>query len=201
MNIGAQIIALTTKEIKNLQWLKRAVRKPDDSGFRPEFSEMHRIKNRLIAANGFMMFSIPAPETFKNETEQTQVFDVLTNIGKFTGINVLPESDGRTLAHKQAPNIVPRPDTQICAFAIDKKFLIDALGVGTDQVIVRVFQLPGQEFPTVATVETLMEHLPMYETQQDKDEQNIALVMLCAIPEALVPRKIDMVPTLDEVQK
>lgn len=178
-----RILRVSPEDAKNLKWLMRA-RAKDDA--RPGLTCIHRYGNRYVCVDGFRIHSIPVPQTLLND--ETKRIEPLMNMAKLDSDTVLfPVTDSYASTSPEPSGMnknVPDGMTQVAVFAINPKYLIDALTDMGTMVVIRVF---GEKRQVVI---------------ESNFGQRLAVIMPMAIPdEYLKPHPIKLIDVPEEITK
>lgn len=128
------IVRLTKEERKQWMWIRKARSQDRNAGAR---GAIIKIGNRLFCVDGFRVYSIPCPKF--NQPEFQLYEKIILPLTPIQSIMVIEDNPDLGQPPKVS-QLTPRLEDQICAFAINPRYLSEALHPGQMSNIVRVFK-------------------------------------------------------------
>ena len=174
------ILRLTKEERKQWMWIRKARSQHIDAGVR---GAIIKVGNRLFCVDGFRVHSIPCPKFNQPEFQLDE--KIILPLTPIQSVMVVEDNPG--LGHlPKVSQLTPQIEDQICAFAINPKYLAEALRPGQMSNVVRVFKSKEGK-PNLVIVTGL--------------KNEVAYIMpMCAEIKNEVPQLVEAlpVPTLDK---
>lgn len=137
------VLHLTKDEVKQFRWMMKArgVRRG-----REMLESIVKFSKRLFCCDGFRIFSIPMPQFNQPQFEIEKA--LFTPLTQTNSIMVVEQRDGNI---SDVAKMIPCAENQMIAFAVNPKYLAEALVQGQAMNTVRVFGKDGK--PNLVTVE------------------------------------------------
>lgn len=173
-------IGLDADEEKLWKWVRKACA---DDDTRPSLTGIQIRNGCLSAADGFVIFSVPLPDTLK-DWEDCVLFPV--GQAKSGGQRAQLVEVARGWNPPDTSLISMRAEEQVCTFFINPQLLASAMtGIQTQGALVRVYRVPdGKPGECMLGIESLTGEQKAILMGMRPGKREIAPVDFCAVPPA-----------------